>query len=85
MANIPSNKIRVFPSIGRDAAVDNESELSTENNLSQIVRSLCRDRKSFVVSSSLGNGSFEFVIYGFYFKILDAHSTLTNLGLTNNL
>ena len=75
MAYINSNKIRVFPSVGR-SNYDIESQLMNENNISQIVRSLCRNRKSYVLSNQLAsNEPFEFVIYGFYFKILNATDT----------
>ncbi len=76
MAYISSSQIRVFPSVGR-SNYDIESQLTNENNLSQIVRSLCRNRKSYVLSNQLAsNEPFEFVIYGFYFKILNATDTI---------
>lgn len=79
MAYINSNKIRVFPSVGR-SNYDIESQLTNENNLSQIVRSLCRNRKSYVLSNQLtSNEPFEFVIYGFYFKILNATDTIKTI------
>ena len=78
MAYISSNKIRVFPSVGR-SNYDIESQLMNENNISQIVRSLCRSRKDYVLSTKLSTGPFEFVIYGFYFKILDASTTLSSI------
>lgn len=79
MAYISSNKIRVFPSVGR-SNYDIESQLTNENNISQIVRSLCRNRKSYVLSNSLtSNQPFEFVIYGFYFKILDATAVIDDI------
>lgn len=78
MAYIQSGQIRVFPSVGRSNS-DIESQLMNENNISQIVRSLCRERKSYVLSKDLSTGSFEFVIYGFYFKILNASSTLSSI------
>lgn len=86
MAYVNSSQIRVFPSVGR-SNYDIESQLTNENNLSQIVRSLCRNRKSYVLSNSLtSNQPFEFVIYGFYFKILNANDNLINkLGLGNTL
>lgn len=72
MAYISSSQIRIFPSVGR-SNYDIESQLTNENNLSQLVRSLCRNRKSYVLSNQLAsNEPFEFVIYGFYFKILNA-------------
>lgn len=77
MAYVSSNKIRVFPSVGRSNGYDIESQLTNENNLSQLVRSLCRNRKSYVLSNSLTSDQpFEFVIHGFYFKILDAANTI---------
>lgn len=78
MAYISSDKIRVFPSVGR-SNYDIESQLMNENNISQIVRSLCRSRKDYVLSTELSTGPFEFVIYGFYFKILDASNTLSSI------
>lgn len=76
---VKSTDIRVFPSIGRRAQYDNESELTNENNLSQIVRSLSPGhRESFVISRSVGSEPFEFIIYGFYFRVLDV-TTLTTL------
>lgn len=74
MANyIHSTDIRVFPSIGRRPQYDNESELTNENNLSQIVRSLSPGhRESFVISRKVDTSQpFEFILYGFYFKVLD--------------
>lgn len=86
MAYISSSQIRVFPSVGR-SNYDIESQLTNENNLSQLVRSLCRTRKSYVLSNQLAsNEPFEFVIYGFYFKILNGNDNLINkLGLGNTL
>lgn len=78
MAYVSSNKIRVFPSVGR-SNYDIESQLMNENNISQLVRSLCRSRKDYVLSTELNTGPFEFIIYGFYFKILDASTTLSSL------
>ena len=78
MAYVSSNKIRVFPSVGR-SNYDIESQLMNENNISQLVRSLCRSRKDYVLSTELNTGPFEFVIYGFYFKILDASNTLSSI------
>lgn len=78
MAYISSDKIRVFPSVGR-SKYDIESQLMNENNISQIVRSLCRSRKDYVLSTELSTSPFEFVIYGFYFKILDASTTLSSI------
>ena len=79
MAYINSSQIRVFPSVGR-SNYDIESQLTNENNLSQIVRSLCRNRKSYVLSNQLAsNEPFEFVIYGFYFKILNATDTIKTI------
>lgn len=81
MANyIHSTDIRVFPSIGRRPQYDNESELTNENNLSQIVRSLSPGhRESFVISRKVDtNQPFEFILYGFYFKVLDV-TTLTKM------
>lgn len=78
MAYVSSNKIRVFPSVGR-SNYDIESQLMNENNISQIVRSLCRSRKNYVLSTEFNTGPFEFVIYGFYFKILDASTTLSSI------
>ena len=80
MAYINSKQIRVFPSVGRSNGYDIESQLTNENNLSQIVRSLCRNRKSYVLSNQLAsNEPFEFVIYGFYFKILNATDTIKTI------
>ena len=70
MAYISSDKIKVFPSIGRESTIDADAELMNEGNISNIVRSLCRERKSYVLSKSF-TAPFEFVIYGFYFKITD--------------
>ena len=75
MANVKSNNIKVFPCVGRGAGFDPEAELTNEGNLSQIIRSLYK-RESFVISDNVGfdgsgvlSNDFEFVIYGFYFKI----------------
>ena len=73
MAYIDSNNIKVFPSVGRNPEIDADAELMNEGNISNIVRSLCRERKSYVLNSSWA-APFEFVIYGFYFKILDISS-----------
>lgn len=70
MKYIASDKIKVFPSIGRDSNIDADAELMNEGNISNIIRSLCRERKSYVLSKSF-EAPFEFVIYGFYFKIND--------------
>lgn len=77
---IHSTDIRVFPSIGRRPEYDNESELTNENNLSQIVRSLSPGhRESFVISRKVDTGQpFEFILYGFYFKVLKVN-TLTGM------
>ena len=74
MAYISSDKIKVFPSIGRKSERDADAELMNEGNISSIIRSLCRERKSYVLSkefSASDKNPFEFVIYGFYFKITD--------------
>lgn len=84
MAYVNSEQIRVFPSVGR-SNYDIESQLMNENNISQIVRSLCRERKSYVLSTELSTGSFEFVIYGFYFKILNASNTLSSITSGENV
>ena len=77
MAYISSDKIKVFPSIGRKSEIDADAELMNEGNVSSIIRSLCRERKSYVLSkefSASDENPFEFVIYGFYFKITDVSS-----------
>ena len=66
MAYLASDKIKVFPSIGRDTPTDADAELMNEGNISNIVRSLCRERKSYVFSKNW-TSNFELVIYGFYF------------------
>lgn len=75
MANIKSNYIDVFPCVGRGAGINPEAELTNEGNLTQLIRSLYK-RDSFVISDSIGfsdsgalSKDFEFVIYGFYFKV----------------
>lgn len=73
MAYISSEYIKVFPSIGRDPNIDANAELMNEGNISNIIRSLCRERKSYVLSKTW-TAPFEFVIYGFYFKIIDTSS-----------
>lgn len=72
MAYLASDKIKVFPSIGR-TEIDADAELMNEGNISNIVRSLCRERKSYVLSKTWA-APFEFVIYGFYFKVTDISS-----------
>lgn len=77
MAYISSEKIKVFPSIGRNTDIDADAELMNEGNISSIIRSLCRERKSYVLSktfSASDENPFEFVIYGFYFKVTDISS-----------
>ena len=73
MAYLDSTKIKVFPSVDRNATFDGDAELMSEGNISNIVRSLCRERKSYVLSKEW-KAPFEFVIYGFYFKIIDVNS-----------
>lgn len=73
MAYISSENIKVFPSIGRDPNTDADAELMNEGNISNIIRSLCRERKSYVLSKTW-TAPFEFVIYGFYFKVKDISS-----------
>ena len=81
MAYLDSTKIKVFPSVDRNATFDGDAELMSEGNISNIVRSLCRERKSYVLSKEW-KAPFEFVIYGFYFKITDVNSdSLTNRPL----
>lgn len=70
MAYISSEKIKIFPSIGRNPEIDADAELMNEGNISNIIRSLCRERKSYVLSKTWA-APFEFVIYGFYFKVTD--------------
>lgn len=80
MAYLASDNIKVFPSIGRTEK-DADAELMNEGNISNIVRSLCRERKSYVLSKTFSDSApFEFVIYGFYFKIIDV-STLKDRPL----
>ena len=79
MAYLGSKKIKVFPSIGRDSTLDADAELMNEGNISNIVRSLCRERKSYVLSKTF-SAPFEFVIYGFYFKITDVSTLLEGLS-----
>lgn len=74
MAYLASDRIKVFPSIGR-TEIDADAELMNEGNISNIVRSLCRERKSYVLSKTWA-APFEFVIYGFYFKVTDISSLL---------
>lgn len=52
MAHISSDNIKVFPSIGRDPNIDADAELMNEGNISNIIRSLCRERKSYVLSKT---------------------------------
>ena len=85
MANIKSNNIAVFPCVGRGVGFDPEAELTNEGNLTQIIRSLYK-RDSFVISDSIGfsdsgalSKDFEFVIYGFYFKVKAAANTESEL------
>lgn len=51
MAYLASEHIKVFPSIGR-TEIDADAELMNEGNISNIVRSLCRERKSYVLSKT---------------------------------
>ena len=67
MAYIASENIKVFPSVGRDTTIDADSELTNEKNLSNILRNLYK-RESFVISENT-NDEFEFVIYGYYFRV----------------
>ena len=94
MANIKSNNIAVFPCVGRGVGFDPEAELTNEGNLTQIIRSLYK-RDSFVISDSIGfsdsgalSKDFEFVIYGFYFKVKaedqDLHKIIHPDENTNN-
>lgn len=73
MAYLDSTNIKVFPSIGRNPEIDADAELMNEGNISNIIRSLCRERKSYVLSKTWA-APFEFVIYGFYFKVTDISS-----------
>ena len=85
MANIKSNSIEIFPCVGRGAGINPEAELTNEGNLTQIIRSLYK-RDSFVISDSIGfsdsgalSKDFEFVIYGFYFKVKAGDTADTEL------
>ena len=70
MAFVKSQHIRVFPSIGR-GNYDTEAELMNEKNITQLTNSWY-NKKSFVVTKTFSPAEpLEFVIGGYYFKLLD--------------
>lgn len=83
-AYLDSTIVGVFPSIGRTAGIDPEAELTNEGNLTQLVRSLCLTRKSYVLSKDTSYHPFEFIIDGFYFRITDS-GWVDTLGLGDNI
>lgn len=61
-----SNKVFVFPCVNRSEKYDLKSKLLSEENITNIVKSLV-DNKSFVINNDINN--LEFVIDGYYFKL----------------
>lgn len=83
MSYINSNNIKVYPCVSRDRdnGIDPEANLPTENNLTQVIRSIYK-RDSFLISDSANVNNFEFVLGGYYFKIDTTDTNWTNLGDT---
>lgn len=88
-ANIESNNIKVFPSSSRgkngDKLINPESFLTTEFNLTTLVRRLNKssvhgEEKGFVIKSSAS--SLDFSLCGYWFEII-CPNTFTNVGDTN--
>ena len=74
MANyIASDNIFVYPSARRGISKP-EARLVSESALVRIVNKLI-DKQGFVVTETFSNyGTFEFNIYGYYFKINEGHN-----------
>lgn len=71
---INSSDIKVFPAIQRKPDIDFQSQLTTEHNLTGIIRSIYK-RDSFVISDFTPGTPFEFVINGYYFNISTTSSS----------
>ena len=84
MAYLNSENIKVFPSIGREASIDLNAELTNEKNLTQILRSIYK-RDSFVISDEYSNDSLEFVIHGYYFNATFDETTLSGFADKANI
>lgn len=95
MAKLESVKIKLYPtafrgktSDGSDTKVfDPQSRLFTEENITRNYTALCsynrsdinKYKGSFVISESVAN-NFEFVISGYYFKIVDISGLFEDTG-----
>lgn len=88
MANfnhISSNSLKIFP-ISTVRSSDTNARLFTELNITSLMNAV-NSRRSFVISSDLSEGIFEFMISGYYFCINNGqlNNALNGLsGLNDN-
>lgn len=74
---VSSDKITVFPCIKRDPAYNTTSKLMSEQNITNIIKSIVGDR-AYVISE-ISNGV-EFIIQGYYFNYtFSANDTENNV------
>ena len=78
-----SNKIFVFPCVSREGNYELEAKIMSEKNITNIIRSIT-DSTSYVINDDLTN--LEFIIDGYYFKLIDYPLTGTQYAYidTNN-
>lgn len=88
MAYLESENVRVFPAPNRDAKYTSAYLLS-EKNLGDIIRSLYKRNNSSFVSEvtyndQTGTISAIFVLYGFYFEVINGWSGIGNDSTAND-
>lgn len=76
-----SNQVKVFPSAKR-VNYQKTSRIFTESTLKDM-QVLVSDNKSFVMSHTIENGSIEFVVDGYYFKLTSLDNITSNF--TSNI
>lgn len=89
MAYLDSTNIKVFPAVRRSGTADPFSRLMSESTITSIINRLV-DYEGFVITrssednKSITSGVFEFNVFGYYVKIADVASLLSNFSSANN-
>ena len=90
MAYIESSNIKVFPAVARAANYDDSASLTTEHNISNIIRSLYNKKEegihsegSFILPESINTDGtlqtpLKIVVAGYYFEITDISKILNS-------
>lgn len=90
MSYLSSNNIKVFPAVRRTGGADPFSRLMSESTITSIVNRLV-DYDGFVITRStqsnkqIASGVFEFSIFGYYVKIENVSSLISQFSSASNI